>query len=274
MNASPGEVKLEARGISFSYTRPVVSDVSIRLRAGTLTGVVGPNGSGKTTLLRLLDGILKPEAGQVMLDGSRDLSRMRRKDVARRVAMVPQNGGGYYAQTVFEFAMQGRSPHLSLLGFESDADEEITVNALEMTRLTQYRDEPVSAISGGEKQRLMLARALIQQPEVLLLDELTANLDINFQVELLRLVRRITREKRLATLVVSHEINLISGFSDHIVLMLDGRVLQQGAVSDTVTPGNLKRMFGMNFTVRALAGGVPEVLPVLNEEMRNDEPTR
>jgi iron complex transport system ATP-binding protein len=192
--------------------------------------------------------------------------------IARRIAMVPQNGGGYYSQTVFQFAMQGRSPHLSLLGFESEADENITHQALEMTHLTQFRDSPVSQISGGEKQRLLLARALVQQPEILLLDELTANLDINFQVELLGLVRRITREKGLATLVVSHEINLVSGFSDHTVLMLNGRILHQGPVGEMVTPANLKEVFGMNFAVRMLSGGVPEVLPILNEENTDDYP--
>ncbi len=266
MSAGPGDVKLEARQVSFRYLRPVVEGISLQLRAGVVTGMLGPNGSGKTTLIRILDGLLKPQTGTVTVHGSVPLQRLRRKEIARHIAVVPQNGSGYFSQTVFQFAMQGRSPHLSLLGFESEQDEQITLEALEMTGMIDYRDARVSEISGGEKQRLLLARALVQQPEILLLDELTANLDINFQVELLRLVRRITRERNLATLVVSHEINLLCSFSDRLVLMFGGRILQQGTVDEVVTEANLKRMFGLDFAVRRLSGGTPEVLPKLAEE--------
>jgi iron complex transport system ATP-binding protein len=134
-----------------------------------------------------------------------------------------------------------------------------------MTSMSQYLEARVSEISGGEKQRLLLARALAQQPQVLLLDELTANLDINFQVELLRLVRRITRERDLATLVVSHEINLLSGFSDRIVLMSGGKILRQGGVPQTVTAENLKQLFGLDFTVKPMTDGTVEVLPVMSQ---------
>ena len=134
-----------------------------------------------------------------------------------------------------------------------------------MASMTQYLETLVSEISGGEKQRLLLARALAQQPQILLLDELTANLDINFQVELLRMVRRITRERKLATLVVSHEINLLSGFSDRIVLMSKGRILRQGGVAETVTPDNLKELFGLDFTVRPMTDGTTEVLPIMKQ---------
>jgi iron complex transport system ATP-binding protein len=256
-------VILEARNLSFNYQRPIVRDISFSLEAGTITGILGPIGSGKTTALRLLSGIISPLSGDVLLWGDRSLSKMKRKEIARHIAMVPQNGGVYYYQTVFQFAIQGRSPHLSLLGFESPADEEITMEALEMTQLTRYTGSRVSEISGGEKQRLLLARAIAQQTQVLLLDEFTANLDINYQVELMRLVRRITREQSLATLVVSHEINLLSTFSDRIVLMSGGTIRRQGRVSEVVTRENLKDLFGLDFSVRFLPDGTPEVLPVM-----------
>ena len=213
---------LEARRVSFDYRRPVLRDISFSLQAGIMTGIIGPNGSGKTTILRLLNGMLSPRTGDVILEGKRSLSELKRKEIARHIAMVPQNGGVYYHQTVFQFAIQGRAPHLSLLGFESPDDEAITLQALEMTRLTRYINSRVSEISGGEKQRLLLARALAQQTEILLLDEFTANLDINYQVELMRLVSRITRERNLATLVVSHEINLLGSFCDRILLIGEG----------------------------------------------------
>jgi len=259
-------VKLEARGVSFDYHRPIVRDISFSLAPGTVTGIVGPNGSGKTTILRLLDGIVPPLSGEVLLGGERPLSGMKRKDIARHIAMVPQNGGLYYYQTVFQFAMQGRSPHLSILGFESPQDERITLEALEMTQLTGYLSSRVSEISGGEKQRLLLARALTQQTDILLLDEFTANLDINYQVELMRLVHRITRERGLATLVISHEINLLAAFCDRIALMAEGRVLCQGPAREIITRKNLNDLFGLDFSVRSLAGGALEVLPVIHKE--------
>ncbi len=267
---SQDTVMLEARRLSFDYHRPIVRDISFSLDRGTVTGIVGPNGSGKTTILRLLDGIVPPLSGEVLLCGERSLSRMRRKEIARHIAMVPQNGGLYHYQTVFQFAIQGRSPHLSLLAFESSEDERIALEVLEMTQLTRYLSSRVSEISGGEKQRLLLARALAQQTEILLLDEFTANLDINYQVELMRLVRRITREKNLATLVVSHEINLLGTFCDRILLMSHGKIRYQGSVQEVLTQEHLKQIFGLDFSVRRLSGEKVEVLPVINEEASNE----
>lgn len=261
------EILLEARRVSFDYHRPVLRDVSFSLQAGVLTGIIGPNGSGKTTILRLLNGMLPPRAGDVLLEGRRSLSELKRKEIARHIAMVPQNGGVYYYQTVFQFAIQGRSPHLSLLGFESSRDEAIAMEALEMTQLTGYLNHRVSEISGGEKQRLLLARALAQQTEILLLDEFTANLDINYQVELMRLVRRITQERNLATLVVSHEINLLGSFCDRILLISQGSIRRQGTVADVMTRENLKSIFGLDFSIRALPGDKVEVLPVIHKEL-------
>jgi iron complex transport system ATP-binding protein len=258
---------LEARNVSFDYHRPILRDISLSLRPGTVSGIIGPNGSGKTTILRLLDGILPPLSGEVYLDGEKPLSKLKRKEIARHIAMVPQNGGVYHYQTVFQFAIQGRSPHLSLLGFESTQDEDITLEALEMTQLTSYADSKVSEISGGEKQRLLLARALTQQTEILLLDEFTANLDINYQIELMRLVQRITRERNLATLVVSHEINLLGTFCDAIILMSQGKIRHQGSVQEVLTQEHLQNIFGLDFSVRALASGKVEVLPVINKEV-------
>ncbi|NLT68393.1 MAG: ABC transporter ATP-binding protein [Acidobacteria bacterium] len=254
---------LEARHVCFSYNRPIVRDVSFSLMPGTITGIIGPNGSGKTTILRLLDGIIAPLSGEVVLRGNTPLSSLKRKEIARHIAMVPQNGGSYFYQTVFQFAIQGRSPHLSLMGFESMRDEEIAREVLEMTQLSHYLDARVSELSGGEKQRLLLARALAQQTEILLLDEFTANLDINYQVELMRLVRRITREKRLATLVVSHEINILGTFCDRVILMSQGVIRHQGSVQEVMTKEHLKQLFGLDFTVRPLPGGRMEVLPTI-----------
>ena len=265
MTSSAGDFVLEARSLSFAYDRPVVRDFSLGLPPGVISGIIGPNGSGKTTALRLLDGILRPASGDVVLKDAGSLWKLKRKEIARRIAMVPQNSTVFQYQTVFQFTMQGRSPHLSLLGFESELDEEITLKALEMTQMTRYLHAPVSALSGGEKQRLLLARALAQEPEVLLIDELTANLDINYQVELMRLIARVTREKRLATAVVSHEINLLATFADRIALIEGGTIIHQGSAAEVINRDNLKRLFGLDFSLRWRPDGKPEILPVINE---------
>ncbi|MBM3791348.1 MAG: ABC transporter ATP-binding protein, partial [Acidobacteria bacterium] len=259
---------LQARGVSFAYAVPVVRNFSAALLPGTVTGIIGPNGSGKTTVLRLLDGLLHPLEGEVLLDGGTPLCRLSRRLVAKHIAMVPQNALTASFHTVFECAMQGRSPHLHFLAFETAQDEQIVREVLEMTDLARLAEARASELSGGERQRLFLARALAQQTRVLLLDEFTANLDINYQVELMRLVRRLTRERGLATAVVSHEINLLAAFSDEVILMQDGSVRHQGPVAKVVTRDNLKRLFGLDFLVRPLPSGVPEVQPIMDDMQR------
>jgi len=265
MNRTDDLPALESRDVCFSYRRPVVRNLQLALHPGTMTGIIGPNGSGKTTVLRLLCGLLRPASGSVWLKGVMPVAALPRRKIALHIAMVPQSSGDGSQLKVMQFALQGRSPHLSLFGFESPRDVDITMAALEMTRLTSYRDARVCELSGGEKQRLLLARALVQEAEILLLDELTANLDINYQVELLRLVRRLTRTRRIATLVVSHEIHLLAGFADRIALMSEGEILIQGGVREVITRDNLSQLFGLNFEVRTLPDGTPEVLPLIEE---------
>jgi iron complex transport system ATP-binding protein len=255
---------IEAVCVAFGYSRPILEDFSLRLEPGVVTGMIGPNGSGKTTALRLLDGILRPRSGEILLDGGTRLSRLPRREIARRIAMVPQNGSAQHVQSVFEFAMQGRAPHLSLLGLESGRDDAVVRDALEITGMTSLAGSRVSEISGGEKQRLLLARALAQQAGILLVDELTANLDIRYQVDLMRLVRAMTRERSLATLVVSHEINLLAGFADRIVLLSGGRIHADGAPAAVLTQKNLEVLFGLGFRVRVAGDGRPEILPDLD----------
>jgi iron complex transport system ATP-binding protein len=193
---------------------------------------------------------------------------MSRKEVARAIAMVPQNGGTHPYQTVLQCVLQGRSPYLSIMGFESEEDERIARDALDVTRLSPLAETRVCEVSGGERQRVLLARALAQRAPILLLDEFTANLDINYQLELMGLVRRISRERSVAALVVSHEINLLASFADRLVLMNDGRVLARGNAGEAATPENLKRLFGVDFTVRPQPGGRIEVMPQMKNGKR------
>lgn len=258
----PGDTPiLEARNVHFGYRRPVLEGVSLGVTPGIVTGIIGPNGSGKTTVLRLLDGIIRPHSGEILFDGRHPLLGMKRREIARRIAMVPQNGRLQHPLSVYEFVMQGRTPHLPMLGFESEHDDTVVWRALEATKLAPLAKARVSEISGGEKQRLLLARALAQECRILLLDELTANLDINYQVELMRLIRETTRERKLATLVVSHEINLLAAFADRLVLLSEGRVRAEGSPAEVLTRENLETIFALRFTVRPAAEGHPEIIP-------------
>ena len=265
MKPTAAEPALRTESICFSFRRPVVRDVSLDLMPGQVTGIIGPNGSGKTTVLRLMSGVLRPATGRILLHGNTPLPALPRKEIARHIAMVPQSAGDGSQLTVAQYVLLGRSPHLSRFGFESPRDEEVVMAALEMTQLGGYLDARVFELSGGEKQRLLLARALAQETEILLLDELTANLDINYQVELMRLVKRLTRDRKLATLVVSHEIHLLASFSDHIALMSSGTIIGQGTVAEIITREDLQRLFGLDFLVRSRPDGIPEVLPVIHE---------
>ncbi len=265
MNQTGSSAALEARNVSFSFRNPVVRNLTLELTPGTVAGIIGPNGSGKTTVLRLLAGILKPACGSILLHGRTSLAGLPRKEIARHIAMVPQSAGDGSLLTVTQFALQGRYPHLSLFGLETVRDEKVTLEALDMVQLTQYGETRVCELSGGEKQRLLLARALVQESQILLVDELTANLDINYQIELMRLICRLTQERNLATLVVSHEIHLLASFSDRIALMKEGSIHVQGTVPQVITQANLNRLFGLDFQVRTTGDGRPEVLPVIKE---------
>jgi len=263
MSQDSPSATLEARNVSFAFRDPVVRNVTLQVTPGIITGIIGPNGSGKTTLLRLLCGILQPASGSILLNGKIPLATLPRKEIAGKIALVPQSPGDGSLLTVTQFALQGRYPHLSLFGFETARDEKITLDALDMAQLTRYRQARVCELSGGERQRLLLARALVQESQILLVDELTANLDINYQIELMHLVRRLSRERNLATLVVSHEIHLLASFSDRIALMTEGTIGIQGSVPQVITQENLNRLFGLDFQVRTTADGRPEVLPVI-----------
>jgi iron complex transport system ATP-binding protein len=241
---------LEARKLTVGYNgQPVLHEVDLTVARGQFVGIVGRNGCGKSTLVRALSRVLPPISGQARLDGV-DVYQMSARELARRLAVVSQDNAVAFDFPVREVVLMGRSPHLSRFAVERPRDHAIAQDAMALTHTLVFADRLITSLSGGERQRCMIARALAQQPDILLLDEPTAHLDINHQIEILDLAKRLTSERGLATLVVLHDLNLASQYCDHLVLIADGRVLAAGPPADVVTEVHIRTAYGTDVQVR------------------------
>jgi iron complex transport system ATP-binding protein len=235
---------LTVDNISFGYDRtvPVLRDVSFSVHRGEFLSFLGPNGSGKTTLLRLLDRIFLPLRGQILLD-DRNLGKFSRSAIARKIAFVPQDGGILFPFTVFEIVLMGRSPHTRGMAFENAHDREIARAMMKLTDIEHLAHQPITKLSGGERQRAFIARALAQQPEILLLDEPNAHLDISHQIEVFRLIRRLNTESGLTVVSVSHDLNLAATYSDRVGMLLCGSLVAMGTPHDVLTEDRIREVF-------------------------------
>ena len=213
---------IEARSISFRYHRDwVLRDLSFRIKKGEFIGVIGPNGSGKTSLLKILYRLLIPQQGEVFFEGT-PLLKMNRSEIAKRIAVVPQETHSLFPFRVMEIVLMGRSPYLGHLMFESRKDMEIARRAMEWTDTLPFSERPIDELSGGERKRVFIARALAQEPEVILLDEPTATLDIHHQIDFLQRILDLNREKGLTLVMASHDMNLASEFCNRLMLIKAG----------------------------------------------------
>ena len=253
---------LVADRVSYTYNRragvePVsaVRDVSIRVDRGSLTGLIGPNGCGKTTLLKLLAGVIAPDSGFIALDG-RSLATLSRRHVARRIAVVPQETHPAFEYTVLEMALMGRHPHLGPFQLEGPDDVAVAYEALADTGTAHLAERSYMTLSGGEKQRVVIASALTQTPEVLLLDEPTASLDLGFQLEIGLLLQRLNHERSATMVMATHDLNLAASLCDTLVLMRNGRVLASGRTREVLTSATVRQLYDVEADVRVheLAG--------------------
>ena len=259
---------LETRDVSFSYGRrrggvPLVVDgVSLAIERGTIAGLLGPNGSGKSTLIRLISGIVSPLAGEILVDG-RLIEQFTRRDLAKRLAIVPQETHTTFDFTVIDMVLMGRYAHLGALELEGAADQQIAREALSATGTATLESRSFSSLSGGEKQRVVIASALAQASELLLLDEPTASLDLAYQFEIAALLRRLNAERGTTMLLSTHDLNLAAAVCDRIILLKGGRVLAQGATKDIITADSIRQLYGVEAEVQfhARAGHVT-VVPI------------
>jgi iron complex transport system ATP-binding protein len=239
---------LIAKDIWFSFQRPVLEAVSFELTEGQLVGLIGPNGSGKTTLLRIMRNRLHQDGGTVLLKG-KPIESYSRQEQARLIGYVLQDHHVGFPLSVIEYVLQGRYAFSGGFAFESRGDIEAAERAMELTNTLGFRDQKVDELSGGERQRVVLARALAADPEVLLLDEPTANMDLAYQVEMLSLIKRLTIEKGLLSVFVTHELNLAAEFAGRLLLLRRGRILADGRPRDVINEENMQALFDCGFQV-------------------------
>jgi iron complex transport system ATP-binding protein len=223
---------------------PGVQNVTLAIDRGSVVGILGPNGSGKTTLLRLLAGMLRPSSGTVSIGGA-PMAAMSRGALARRLAVVPQETHLAFDYTVLEIALMGRYPHLGTFELEGPADVRVAREALLATGTAALEHRLFATLSGGEKQRVVIASALAQQADILLLDEPTASLDVGYQFEIAHLLARLNRERGLTIVVATHDLNFAAGLCHSLVLISGGRVVKAGPTADTLTSLNIQTLYGV-----------------------------
>ena len=242
---------LQAADVTFVYGagEAGLHNVSMEVPRGGLVGILGPNGSGKTTLLRLLGGVLTPSSGRVTID-RRDIARFPRRDLARRVAVVPQETRLSFDYTVLEVVLMGRYPHLGAFELESQQDVVIAREALVATGTLDLEARPFPTLSGGEKQRVVIASALAQSADLMLLDEPTAALDPGYQLGISSLLARLNADRGVTMAVATHDLNLAARLCRHLVLLRAGRVLAAGPTSEVLTRHAVRALYDVDADVQ------------------------
>jgi iron complex transport system ATP-binding protein len=251
---------LDIRSLAFGFPgRTVGADVSFNLGAGEVLCVLGPNGGGKTTLFRTVLGLLEPHGGSIHVDGL-PLSALSRGEIARRIGYVPQGHTAYFAFTVREFVLMGRTAHLGVFASPARNDLIVAGRSLESLGIAHLADKPVTEISGGERQLALVARALAQEPKLLVLDEPTASLDFGNQVRVLERIGALAASG-IAILFSSHDPDHAFLCARRALLLAEGRVLEIGAPRDVIRPDTLEHMYRVSVQVLPLPGGMHTCLP-------------
>jgi len=234
-------IKIQSICVAYG-SKTVLQDVSLEIAPGEILALIGPNGAGKTTFVRATSGTVSLAAGQICVDGQ-DLSHLSTAERARILSVVPQArqlGGAY---TVKQAVMMGRTAYMSWLGRESESDQAAVELALKQANLEEFSQRSIAQLSGGEQQRVLLARALAQSTPVLLLDEPTNHLDLQHQTNLLSLIKKLTEEKQLAVMMAMHDLNLVSFFADKVALLVDGQLICSGTPQDVLQTDNISKAY-------------------------------
>lgn len=234
---------LKINNLSGGYHKEtIIKDISLEIRKGDFIGIIGPNGSGKTTLLRLISKVLLPQKGNITFK-EKDIAAMNLKEFAQLVAFVAQDTIINFSFGVLEIVLMGRIPHLKRLQIETKEDYLIAEKALIMTDTLYLKEKEVDELSSGERQRVIIAKALAQEPLLLFLDEPTSHLDIGHQIQILDLLKKLNRQKNLTIVMVLHDLNLASEYCNRILLLNEGRIFKEGSPSDVLTYQNIEAVY-------------------------------
>jgi iron complex transport system ATP-binding protein len=234
--------KVQVKNLKFSIDKKeILKDISFNVPKGSFIGVIGPNGCGKSTLLKNIYRLHKPSSGNILLD-NKELSNMKDKECAKQIAVLAQESNSQFDFTVEQIVKMGRYPYKSMFEDYSKNDLKMVEDMLKKVGLNNYSDRSFSNLSGGEKQRTLIARALVQDTDFLILDEPTNHLDIGYQIQLMDLIKSLN----ITTLSAIHDMNMASMYCDYLVVMKDGEVINFGKVNDVITSSMLKDVFGVN----------------------------
>ena len=240
-------VKITIKDLCFSYgSRSILEDLNLVVGDSEVLSLVGPNGSGKTTMIKCIDRILKPR-GSILLNGGRDLQSLSRQEVAKYIGYVPQSTTSVLTSTVFDTILMGRKPHMGWRVQDDDIDK--VVDIMKLLHVEEFALKDFSELSGGQKQRVLIARALCQEPEVLLLDEPTSNLDVKHQLEALDTVTSIVKKTGISALMAIHDLNLAARYSDNLVMLKRGKVHDIGDPLSLLTKENIRSIFSVEAVV-------------------------
>lgn len=252
-------MKLKVNNVEFAYNSvPVLENVSMELNRAEVLGIVGPNGTGKSTLIRCIDRILSPKKGKILLD-EQNINKMTRMEIARKIGYVPQSMESVFPASVIDAVLMGRRPYLGWKSSKEDLDYVLEV--LELLGMTDFAMRDVNEISGGQQQKVLIARALAQKADVLLLDEPTSNLDIRHQLEVMEIMKNIAKNRGISVIMALHDLNLASRYADRVIMMKEGKIFAIGNPASVFTAENIKQVYG----VRALVkndGERPYIIPV------------
>lgn len=260
---------IEIKGLGYSYGNSVVlKDLSFSVPKGEFFVIIGPNGSGKTTLMKVISGIMRPQNGQLEIFGC-DIKTYSRKGLAKTIAFVPQMAQVDFPFSVMEVILLGRSPHLGVLGLEQERDLMIAEQAMSFTGVKYLANRRMDQLSGGEIQRVFIARAICQEPQIMLLDEPTASLDLAHQIRVMDLMERLKQEKGITVVMVSHDVNLAAMYGERLLLLKDGEMVSCGSPGEVLTYKTLEHAYGCRLLVdKSPVGKFPRVTLVPEKVMK------
>ncbi len=240
---------LNVEALEFKYDEKIIIDnLSFNIKKGEFVSIIGPNGSGKSTLLKMLNNLYSPLKGSISINKI-NIKDFKKKNLAKIMALVFQENKIDYEFTVEDIVLMGRYPHKGRFEKENKNDYNIVRESLEMTNTIYLRDEIITELSGGERQMVLIAKALAQEPEIILLDEPTSHLDINHQIEILNLLKKMNKEKGTTIILVMHDINLAIRYSDEIIILKDGKILDKGEPEIVITKKNMESTYNIKVAI-------------------------
>ena len=236
---------LQVQDINFSYDQEtVLRSISINIKSQEFVGVIGPNGSGKSTLLKLLGSVLKPDSGQIFFK-ERNYINYQRKQLAQSITWVPQEHPMVFPFKVSEIVLMGRHPYLSAFTFEGENDIEIARSAMKQTQTLQFAERGFNEISGGEKQRVVIAGAIAQEPELMILDEPTSALDIKYQIQILNILKTLNENKKTTVILAMHDLHLASKYCTRLILLDEGKIFKDGKTEEVLQKEYIETVYGL-----------------------------